>query len=390
VPALDFRVLTRDETSHARTGELRLHHGLIETPVFMPVGTRATVKSLTPDELKACGAAIILGNTYHLYLRPGSSLIRDLGGLHRFMSWDRCTLTDSGGFQVFSLGHLRDIDEEGVTFRSHLDGSPHMFTPEKVVRIQEELGPDIAMVLDECTPYPATRDDARLSFERTSRWAERALAAHRRPDQALFGIAQGGMYANLRRESASQIVAFDFPGYAIGGLSVGEPKAMFYEMMGVSALALPEDKPRYVMGVGAPEDLFEAVTSGIDMFDCVLQTRLGRNGALFTRDGRVNIRNARFRSDERPVDPWCDCYTCHTFTSAYLHHLFRAEELLAYRLASLHNVRWTIKLVEEMRASIRQGVFLEFRDAFLRNYRVVNEVVRVEQRAKWTAAKRLR
>jgi queuine tRNA-ribosyltransferase len=303
------------------------------------------------------------------------------------MGWDRSILTDSGGFQVFSLRHLRELDEEGVTFRSHIDGSTHRFTPESVVRVQEELGSDIAMVLDECTTFPSTEEDARLSMERTARWAERARAAHERPIQAQFGIIQGGMYPELREVSARRTAALDFPGYAIGGLSVGEPKELFYAMMRISADALPASRPRYVMGVGAPEDIFEAVTHGIDMFDCVLQTRLGRNGALFTRSGRVNIRNARFRLDEGPVDPWCDCYTCSTFSLAYLHHLFRVEELLAYRLASLHNLRWTIKLVEEMRDHIRQGTFADFKRAFLSGYTPANGEVRQEQREKWVAAR---
>jgi len=354
----------------------------------MPVGTQGTVKSLTPDDLRGAGAGIILGNTYHLYLRPGSGLIESLGGLHRFMAWDRSILTDSGGFQVFSLGHLRDIDEEGVTFRSHIDGSTHRFTPESVVRIQEELGPDIAMILDECTSYPSTEEEARASFERTTRWAERARHAHSCGDQALFGIVQGGMYAHLRRESAEQMVALGFPGYGIGGLSVGEPKPLFYEMMTASASCLPEDRPRYVMGVGAPEDLFEAVANGIDMFDCVLQTRLGRNGGLLTRAGRLNIRNARYRTDSGPIDPWCDCETCRTFSLAYLHHLFRTEELLAYRLASLHNIRWTIKLVEGMRQSIRDGGFAAYRASFMEGYTPPSVELREQQRGKWAKSRR--
>ncbi|HEX8917498.1 MAG TPA: tRNA guanosine(34) transglycosylase Tgt [Chloroflexota bacterium] len=377
-----------DTETRARCGILYLAHGVLETPVFMPVGTQATVKSLTPDDLHAMGAGIILGNTYHLYLRPGANLVRELGGLHRFMAWDGNILTDSGGFQVFSLGHLRSLHENGVTFRSHLDGSEHTFTPERVVAIQEALGSDVAMVLDECTGYPSTEAETRESFERTTRWAARARAAHQRPDQAQFGIVQGGMYRGLRRESAHQIVDLDFPGYAIGGLSVGEPKSMFYEMLAVSAAELPKDKPRYLMGVGAPEDLFEAVSNGIDMFDCVLQTRLGRNGALFTRSGRINIRNAAYRSSAEPVDPWCDCYTCKTFSLAYLHHLFRTEELLAYRLASVHNLRWTVKLVGEMRTHIQAGTFAAFRDGFLQGYTPPNAQMREEQREKWIAARR--
>jgi queuine tRNA-ribosyltransferase len=385
ISRLTFTVLARDGQTAARTGEMRTAHGVVGTPVFMPVGTQATVKTLSPGDLHVAGAKIILGNTYHLYLRPGADLIERFGGLHGFMAWDRAILTDSGGFQVFSLGHLRDLDEEGVTFRSHIDGSSHRFTPEGVVRVQEQLGSDIAMVLDECTPYPAAEAEARISFERTTRWAARSRAAHARPDQALFGIVQGGMYAQLRRESAAQLIDLDFPGYGIGGLSVGEPKQLFHEMMAVSAAALPAEKPRYVMGVGAPEDLFAAVDAGIDMFDCVLQTRLGRNGGLFTRTGRINIRNARFREDAGPIDPTCDCETCETFSLAYLHHLFRVEELLAYRLASVHNIRWTIKLVEEMRAAIQSGRFATLRDRFMAEYRPPDEAVREEQRVRWRA-----
>lgn len=381
-----FRVRAEDGATAARAGEIHTSHGIIETPVFMPVGTQATVKTLTPDDLRSIGAQIILGNTYHLYLRPGSDLIARLGDLHGFMAWDRPILTDSGGFQVFSLGHLRTLSEEGATFRSHLDGSSHLFTPESVVRIQEELGSDIAMVLDECTPYPATEEEARISFERTTRWARRARAAHQRHDQAQFGIIQGGMYPELRRESAAHLVELDFPGYGIGGLSVGEPKSVFYEMLAVSAHALPTSKPRYVMGVGAPEDLFEAVLNGVDMFDCVLQTRLGRNGALFTRTGRINIKNSRFREDRGPIDPACDCYACATFTLAYLHHLFRAEELLAYRLGSLHNLRWTVKLVQEMRMHVQAGTFAAFRANFLAGYARPDAMAQEEQRKRWVVA----
>jgi queuine tRNA-ribosyltransferase len=383
-----FRVLQEDRTTSARLGELETSRGTVQTPVFMPVGTQATVKSLTPDDLRGLGAEVVLANTYHLYLRPGSSLIRKLGGLHRFMAWPRPILTDSGGFQVFSLGHLRQLDDEGVRFRSHLDGSTHLFTPERVTLVQEELGSDIAMVLDECTSYPTSEAEARDSCERTARWAERARRAHSRADQLHFGIVQGGMYPHLRRQSAAQLSDLDFPGYGIGGLSVGEPKPVFYEMLAISAAALPASKPRYLMGVGAPEDLFQAVSQGIDMFDCVLQTRLGRNGALFTRIGRINIRNARFREDSGPIDPTCDCETCRTFSLAYLHHLFRTEELLAYRLASLHNLRWTVKLVEEMRAAIAAGTFTDLRDAFLASYRPPDGAVREEQRARWRVSRR--
>ncbi len=380
---LAFRILAQDSTTQARVGELRTTHRTFETPVFMPVGTQATVKTLSPDDLRTAGAQIILGNAYHLYLRPGSDVIEQCRGLHGFMAWDRSILTDSGGFQVFSLGHLRRLNEEGVTFRSHIDGSPHLFTPESVVRIQQELGSDIAMVLDECTTYPSDENASRESFERTTRWAQRALNTHSKPDQALFGIVQGGMHAHLRRESAAQLVGLDFPGYGIGGLSVGEPKPLFHEMMAVSAAGLPPSKPRYVMGVGAPGDLFAAVASGIDMFDCVLQTRLGRNGGLLSRKGRLNIRNACFRRDPGPIDPTCDCSTCRTFSLAYLHHLFRSEEMLGYRLASLHNIRWTIKLVEEMRHHIRTGTFAQLHQDFLAGYAPPNPGARDEQRRKW-------
>ncbi|MGH2448911.1 MAG: tRNA guanosine(34) transglycosylase Tgt, partial [Chloroflexota bacterium] len=352
------------------------------------VGTQATVKTISPDELRALGAEVILGNTYHLHLRPGSRLIQQLGGLHRFMSWDRSLLTDSGGFQVFSLGHLCSLDEDGVTFRSHVDGSLHLFTPEEVTRVQEELGSDIAMVLDECTPYPVCEMDARRSFERTVRWAERARDSHRRADQVQFGIVQGGMYGHLREESARRTVALDFPGYAIGGLSVGEPKDVFYRMLAVSAKCLPADRPRYLMGVGAPEDLFQAVENGIDMFDCVLQTRLGRNGSVFTRGGRINITNAPHRDDPNPIDTMCDCPACRQFSRAYLHHLFHVREMLGYRLATLHNLTWTMRLVADMRDAIAAGTFADFREQFLDEYRTTEPIAREEQQRRRQEARR--
>ena len=383
-----FEIDHRDGETAARTGTLETTHGKVQTPAFMPVGTKAAVKTLTPDELTSAGAEIILGNTYHLYLRPDVAVIEDFGGLHSFMGWTQPILTDSGGFQVFSLGHLRSLDEEGVTFQSHIDGSSHLFTPESVVTIQEALGSDIAMVLDECTPFDVTADEARRSFERTTRWAERARRQAARQDQLLFGIVQGGMYPNLRRQSARELVALDFAGYGIGGLSVGEPKATFYEMLAVSASELPENKPRYLMGAGAPEDLFEGVRDGIDMFDCVLQTRLGRTGSLFTRDGRINIRNARFTSDRQAIDKECDCYTCARFSLGYLHHLFRTKEMLGYRLATLHNVRWTIRLMETMRDQIRAGSFSAFRDDFLERYSTVDESTREDQRVLWVKSRK--
>ena len=355
----------------------------------MPVGTQATVKTLTPDDLKEIGASD--HSRQHLSPLPSTGIIDSSGrwaDLHGFMAWERSILTDSGGFQVFSLGHLRDLDEDGVTFRSHLDGSTHRFTPESVVQIQDDLGSDIAMVLDECTPYPSTEADARASFERTHALGEPRescpLAARIRRCSASCRAGCMPSYDARVPPVWSSSISQDM---RIGGLSVGEPKALFYEMMAVSAAALPPEKPRYVMGVGAPEDLFEAVAQGIDMFDCVLQTRLGRNGALFTRTGRINIRNARFKTDPGPIDATCDCYTCRTFTLAYLHHLFRAEEMLAYRLASLHNLRWTIRLVEDMRAHIRAGTFTMFHREFLSGYATVDEVVREQQRARWVAAR---
>ncbi|HEY0070918.1 MAG TPA: tRNA guanosine(34) transglycosylase Tgt, partial [Chloroflexia bacterium] len=298
----------------ARAGRLHTPHGEIATPVFMPVGTQATVKSVSPDELKDLGARIILSNTYHLYLRPGAELVAEFGGLHRFMGWDRPILTDSGGFQVFSLSHTNKIDDEGVTFKSHLDGSTHRFTPEMVTRVEEQLGADIIMVLDECTPYPSSHDYNRKALRRTHSWAERCLRAHARSDQALFGIVQGSTYLDLRKESARTLADLDFPGYAVGGLSVGEPKEQMHAMLEETVPLLPSNKPRYLMGVGSPEDLVECVARGIDMFDCVLPTRVARNGALLTRDGRLAIKSPRYAHSQEPIEPDCACYTCRNFT----------------------------------------------------------------------------
>jgi queuine tRNA-ribosyltransferase len=381
---LGFTVGTSCARSQARAGVLHTAHGQALTPLFMPVGTQGTVKSLGPDDLGAIGATFVLANTYHLYLRPGADLVASLGGLHRFMAWPGPILTDSGGFQVFSLGHRRRLDENGVLFRSHLDGSEHYFTPESATAVQESLGADVAMAFDECTPYPCDESYARVAVERTHRWAQRCLAAHQREDQALFGIVQGATYPQLRRESACFIAERDFAGCAIGGLSVGEPKGLMYDILAETAPLLPADKPRYLMGVGSPEDIVEAVASGVDMFDCVLPTRVARNGALFTHHGRLNVRNASFRTAESPVESDCDCYTCRTFGLAYLHHLFRCEELLAYRLATIHNLRFMQRLMQELRAAIVGGVFPEFRVGFLAGYRTADEETRVEQRAKWS------
>jgi queuine tRNA-ribosyltransferase len=341
----------------ARAGRLTLAHGEVETPVFMPVGTVGSVKTLVPADLEALGAEIILGNTYHLYLRPGMEVIRRFGGLHEFVRWPRPMLTDSGGFQIFSLATLNKITEEGATFASHLDGARLSLTPELAVEIQETLGSDIHMVLDECTPYPATEEVARRSMERSMRWAARCRAARKRPELAQFGIVQGGVYPALRRESARALVEMDFEGYAIGGLAVGEPKPAMHEAITVANEILPQDKPRYLMGVGTPLDLVEGVARGVDMFDCVMPTRNGRNGTLFTSLGRVNIKNQTHRLSDAPLDPACSCYTCTTFSRGYLRHLFVAGELTALRLLTLHNLAYYIGLMREMRAAIREGRF---------------------------------
>ena len=370
-----------------RAGLFTTPHGAVRTPAFMPVGTQATVKALTPEEVRAAGADILLCNAYHLLLRPGPELIARAGGLHGFMRWDGPLLTDSGGFQVFSLGHLRRIGDDGVAFRSHIDGARHTLTPERAIAVEEALGADIIMAFDECPPGDADRSAAEAATERTHRWAERCLAAHQ-TEQALFAICQGGMFADLRRQSAQFIAGLDVPGCAIGGLSVGEEKATTWAMLAESVAPLPLDKPRYVMGVGSPEDVLECVRQGVDMFDCVLPTRLGRNGALFTPDGRVNIRNARFATDFAPVDPACDCYTCVRFSAAYLRHLFQTEELLGYRLASIHNIRFLTRLMDGARAAIAAGEYETFMADFLAHYRPADEATRQAQREKWVARHR--
>ncbi len=381
-----FTLQATDLETSARAGVVRTPHGDVPTPIYMPVGTQATVKTLTPDELKEAGAHIILANTYHLSLRPGAERIARFDGLHRFMGWDKPILTDSGGFQVFSLGHLRTVDEDGVTFRSHIDGSPQRFTPERVVALEEAIGADIIMPLDECLPYGVDEGTAALSLERTHRWAERCQAAQTRGDQALFGIVQGGMYPALRRRSAATLAALDLPGYAIGGLSIGESKGEMHGMLEEVTPLLPAHKPRYLMGVGAPEDLFECVARGVDMFDVVLPTRLARNGALFTLAGRLNIRNSRFADVEDPIMPGCRCYTCARFSLGYLHHLFRVEELLGYRLATLHNVTFMLDLAGTIRAAVLDGAFADLRESFLAGYRAPDAVVREEQRRRWLEA----
>jgi queuine tRNA-ribosyltransferase len=359
---LSFELLSTD--GRARRGRLVTDHGTIETPVFMPVGTQATVKTLSPRDLGELKAQIILGNTYHLYLRPGHERIEKLGGLHQFMAWNGPILTDSGGYQVFSHSELRKIDDRGVRFKSFLDGSEHVLTPEKSIEIQRALGSDIVMAFDECPPYPATPEYIRESLRITTAWAERCQTVKLKPHQSLFGIVQGGMEAGLRREHAHTLQAFDFPGYAIGGLSVGEPKALMYEMAEVTAEVLPANKPRYLMGVGKPEDLVECVARGIDMFDCVLPTRNARNGQLFTRFGKLNVRNAAFAEDTRPVDEECSCYTCRTFTRAYLRHLDHAGEMLGAHLNTLHNVQYFLDLMVDIRAAIAENRFEAFRKEF--------------------------
>ncbi len=350
---MSFRLLATEGGS--RRGILETAHGPIETPAFMPVGTNGTVKALTPDEVGALGAQVLLGNTYHLALRPGSDRIATLGGLHRFMGWDGAILTDSGGFQVFSLDHLVRVTDEGAVFRSHLDGSEQRFTPESVMAIQRDLASDIAMAFDEPAPWPSEPEVARAATERTHRWAARCLATQPAPGQLRFGIAQGGFDESLRLESASLLGEMPFDGYGIGGLSLGEPMTMTYRLVALQAAALPAGRPRYLMGVGTPIDLIEAISRGIDMFDCVLPTRIARNGSILTQGGRINLRNVKFAADAGPLDEGCDCYTCRRFTRAYLRHLFMAGEILGHRLASIHNLRVLVRLVTEIRTAIGSG-----------------------------------
>ena len=363
----------------ARRSTFLTPHGPVEMPAFAPVGTAANVKTLEPRDLTELGVSILLANTYHLYLRPGHDRIERLGGLHNFMGWDGPILTDSGGYQVFSLAHRRQLDADGVTFRSHIDGSVHRFTPERVIEIEERLGADIAMVLDECAD-PHDPDYLAQALSRTHAWAERCRTAHSRPDQALFGIVQGGIYPELRAESARILTGLDFPGYAIGGLAVGETKEQMYATLDATCPHLPAHKPRYLMGVGAPEDIVEAVWRGVDLFDCVLPTRIARNGALLTPAGRFNIRNARFAEDTRPIQEACDCYTCRTFSRAYLRHLIISGEISGLRLATIHNVHFMQQLMEQIRAAITQNTFASFRTEFLQAYQITDQRVRHEQR----------
>ena len=384
---MTFELSLQDPRSRARVGVLHTPHGDVPTPVFCPVGTHATVKTLSPRELVELDTPMILANTYHLYLRPGADLIARLGGLHAFMSWERALLTDSGGFQVFSLQEMRQVNDGGVSFRSHLDGSEHRFTPELVVEVQEQLGSDIAMVLDECAE-PFDYDYNVQALRRTHIWAERCLKAHTRPDQALFAIVQGGIHEDLRAESARVLTAMDFPGYAIGGLSVGESKEDMARILDHVLPLLPQDKPRYLMGVGSPEDLCECVARGVDMFDCVLPTRLARNGAVFTPDGRLNLRNAGNKEDPRPIQEDCTCYTCRNFSRAYLRHLIVNKEILGLRLNTIHNVHFLLDLMRELRQSLLEGRFPAFKEAFLRRYRVADAQARQRNRRAWKARRR--
>jgi queuine tRNA-ribosyltransferase len=360
-----FTVTQKDSATPARLGRLWTSHGEVHTPAFMPVATQGTVKATSPQELRALGAEIILANAYHLYLRPGAELIEKLGGLHKFMGWDGPILTDSGGYQVFSLKELCKVSEDGVQFRSHLDGSAHFLTPERVVQTQESLGVDIAMVLDECVPGPASYSEAARAVVRTTRWAERAVAAKSRVDQVLFGIVQGGVYPELREQSARELIALDFPGYAVGGLSVGEDPRITLQLAAHAVQFLPEEKPRYLMGVGTPEQLVRYVALGFDMFDCVMPTRNARNGTLFTRAGKLNIRRAEYATDTRPVDDECECYTCQNFSRAYLRHLAVAGEILSARLNTLHNLHFYQYLMRAMRQALVEGRFAEFVRPFL-------------------------
>ena len=357
-----FHLVKEDSSTKARLGVLRTPHGVINTPVFMPVGTYATVKTCSPRELEDLGAQIILGNAYHLYLRPGHNIVKKAGGLHKFMSWKGPILTDSGGYQVFSLGENRELSEEGAMFKSVIDGSKHFFSPERSIEIQEAIGADIIMNFDECTPYPCDYEYAKESMELTSRWARRCKDAHSKDGQLLFGIVQGSVYHDLRRKSAEDMMEIGFDGYAIGGLSVGEEAKIMYNMIGYTTPLLPRDKPHYLMGVGTPENLVEAVSLGIDMFDCVMPTRNARNGSLFTSQGRVKIKNAVHKRDFTPLDPNCECYTCRNFTRAYLRHLYMVNEILAHRLHTIHNLHFYLSLMRGIRRAIADNTFFRLKN----------------------------
>ena len=389
MPKAKFNFQLHHTDGAARAGELETPHGKALTPFFMPVATQATVKGLTAEEVRDVGAQVVLSNAYHLYLRPGVETVVKLGGLHKFMGWDGPILTDSGGFQAFSMGPLREVSDVGIRFRSHIDGSEHNFTPELATANQEGLAPDIAMCFDQCIAYGASEKQVRQAMERTHRWAQSCFDAHQSSatgaasGQVLFGIVQGGTFPEMRDESARAISAIPFHGYAVGGLAVGENKEDMYRFTGQVAEVLPEDKPRYLMGVGSPEDLVEGVARGIDMFDCALPTRVARNGSLFTPEGRVDITKARYAEQQGPLDETCDCYTCRDYSAAYLRHLFRAKELLGLRLASIHNLRFVLALMERIRASILEKRFDAFRRDFLDRYQPANEAARQAQKQQW-------
>ena len=369
MPAVTYEHIKTCKQTGARLGIVHTPHGSFETPAFMPVGTMATVKTMSPEDLKQMGAGIILSNTYHLWLRPGHEIIREAGGLHKFMNWDRPILTDSGGFQVFSLSDMRKIEEEGVHFRHHLNGSKLFLSPEKAMDIQNALGSDIMMAFDECPPFPATYEYMKASVERTSRWAERCLNAHQRPnDQGLFGIIQGGEFEELRKQSAKDLTSLHFPGYAIGGLSVGEPKDIMNRVLEFTTPLLPADKPRYLMGVGSPDSLIDGAIRGVDMFDCVLPTRIARNGTLMTSNGRVVIKNAKYERDFGPIDENCDCHTCKNYSRAYVRHLIKCNETFGLRLASYHNLYFLLNLMEQVRDAIRNDRLGDFREEFFEQY----------------------
>ena len=382
---MPFFTLT-DTDDNARAGVLHTPHGDAPTPAFMPVATQGSVKALDSADLRNIGASIVLANTYHLYLRPGVDIVQDLGGLHGFMQWHGATLTDSGGFQGFSLEHLRKITKDAIIFKSHIDGSEHTFTPEAAIHHQQRIGADIIMPLDICAPADSDYEAVDEAVDKTNRWLLRCVEAHTRTDQRLFGIVQGGLYPELRRKSAEFITGVGFPGYSIGGLSVGESKQAMYDTVSLTTPMLPGDAPRYLMGVGSPEDLVESVARGIDMFDCVLPTRIARNGSMFVREGRLNITAGRYKRKYAPIEEGCDCYTCRTYTAAYVHHLFRAKELLAYRLATIHNLRFILRLMEEMRAAIIAGEFAEYRREFHSRFTPPDEQVRRVQKQKWLAS----
>ncbi|MGB9856626.1 MAG: tRNA guanosine(34) transglycosylase Tgt [Dictyoglomaceae bacterium] len=383
---MKFEIVKKDTKSRARLGKIITSHGEINTPVFMPVGTQGAVKTLTPEEVKEQGAEIILGNTYHLFLRPGSLIIKNAGGLHKFIGWEGPILTDSGGYQVFSLARLRKIEEDGIYFNSHIDGTRYFFTPELVMEIQSHLGSDIVMPLDVCIGYSASYWETKYALELTLKWLKRSIEYRKGKEdhQNLFGIVQGGFYYSLREEAVNKMLNLPISGFALGGISVGEPKEKMYEITDYTVRLLPEDKPRYLMGVGAPEDLIIAVGLGIDMFDCVLPTRLARHGVFYTKKGRRNIKNAQYKEDFSPLEEDCDCYSCRKFTRAYIRHLFLQYETLAYRLLTIHNLRFLFKLMDNIKESIKEGRYESFKKEFLENYLKSDRENRLEKEELWT------